>query len=304
MLTADNATADPGRRRRYRLGLSQKKALYGWLYISPWVAGMSLFVIYPLVHSFWLSFRQLDSVQGLRTSWVGIKNYSEALLSDVRFVSYVTAALRDCIIHTPLIIIFSLAMALLANQKLRGRGVFKWVFFLGVVIGTGPVVQNIFGQGVGQRTSILATPGIADFIMYSLGPQAANVVFDLFSTLSFVLWRSGVQILLFIAGLNGMPISLYEAARCDGISEWELLWKITLPMLSPILWLNVVYTIVDGFTDSFNPTLHYIRTLAFSGQLRMGYSAAMGWIYFTGIFVLLMVVLRISKRYTFYAGDR
>lgn len=288
----------------FRVGLEQRKALYGWLYISPWILGFLGFLAYPLVHSFWLSFRNLDSVQGLQTSWIGMKNYVEAFVIDVRFVPTLITTIRNCIIDTPLILIFSLGMAMLANQKLYGRGVFRWIFFLPVVIGSGIVIQQLFGQGVGWRTSVLSTRGVADAIMFGLGPDAANAVFNLLQRVTFVLWRTGVQILIFIAGLHGMPTTLYEAARCDGVSEWELFWKITLPMLSPIVWLNAVYTIVDGFTDVFNPMLSYIKGIAFSGQLRMGYAAALGWVYFLVIFLMIMLVLSISKRYTFYAGER
>jgi ABC-type sugar transport system permease subunit len=126
----------------------------------------------------------------------------------------------------------------------------------------------------------------------------------LLNRLLFVLWKTGVQMLIFLAGLNSVSPVLYEAARVDGATDWDRFWKVTLPLLSPVILVNLVYTIVDSFTDTFNQVLQYIQQTAFAGGFRLGYAAALGWIYFLIVFVILAVVVRITNRYVFYAGER
>jgi ABC-type sugar transport system permease subunit len=120
----------------------------------------------------------------------------------------------------------------------------------------------------------------------------------------FVLWRSGVQILIFIAGLKGIDPALYEAAKVDGASAWGQFWKVTLPMLSPVILVNIIYTIIDSFTDYFNLVLRYIRMVTFVTDLRIGYPSALGVIYFVLIFVLVILVFGFIGRFTFYRGER
>jgi len=137
-----------------------------------------------------------------------------------------------------------------------------------------------------------------------IGPDAAQGVEGLLNRLLFVLWRTGVQMLIFLAGLNAISPVLYEAARVDGATDWDRFWKVTLPLLSPVILVNLVYTLVDSFTDAFNDVLAYIQSTAFAGGFRLGYAAALGWIYFIIIFVILMVVVKGTNRYVFYAGER
>lgn len=299
-------------KQRFRVTLSQRRAMYGWLYISPWIVGFLAFMAYPLGYSFWLSFRQLESLAGLKSTWVGIKNYTDAFLVDTKFVPIFVTAFRDIVLDTPVILTFSLAVALLVHQKISGKGVFRVILFLPVIVGSGVVVGRLFEQGVGAKTSILATRGVADWILYSLGPEAADSIFALLQRLTLILWRSGVQILIFIAALHGLPVVLYDAGRCDGGSDWQLFWKITLPMITPILWLNVVYTVVDGLANVFNPMITYIYNKAFGvasvgaggGNYKLGYAASLGWIYLAEVFAVVLVFLVLSNRYSFYAGER
>jgi ABC-type sugar transport system permease subunit len=110
--------------------------------------------------------------------------------------------------------------------------------------------------------------------------------------------------LIFLAGLNSVSYVLYEAARVDGATDWDRFWKVTLPLLSPIILVNLVYTIVDTFTDPFNEVLTYIQQTAFAGGFRLGYAAALGWVYFAIVFLVLALVVKVTNRYVFYAGER
>lgn len=141
-------------------------------------------------------------------------------------------------------------------------------------------------------------------LLKTLGGTFATVVQDILGRITTVLWKSGVQIILFLAGLQGIPTSLYEASRCDGATEWENFWKITLPIVSPIILLNFIYTMVDSFTDSNNEIVSQLIGLFRKGGVRFSEGAAVGWIYFTFTFIICAIALVIMKRLTFNIGER
>jgi ABC-type sugar transport system permease subunit len=207
------------------------------------------------------------------------------------------------LLDVPIIMIFSLFSAILANQKIRGVIGFRAVFFLPLVIGSAQVIQQLFAQGVGGAV-LSQGVNVQELAYQYLGPDAATGIENLLNRLVFVLWRTGVQMLIFLAGLNAVSPVLYEAARVDGATDWDRFWKVTLPLLSPVILVNLVYTLVDSFTDPFNTVLDYVRQTAFAGGFRLGYAAALGWIYFVIVFAVLMIVVRLTNRYVFYAGER
>lgn len=281
---------------------SQRKMLEGYLFVLPWVIGFLVFLIFPLGRSLIISFAKMISVIGFKFKFIGIENYQRAFLMDIEFVPIFIAVARDTLINVPIILVFSLGIAYLINQKIPGKAVFKMVFFLPVVIASGPVIRLLLSQEVGTM-SILQKLDIGGFIYTYFDPIIAAPLIEIFNRIIFTLWRSGVQIILCLAGLQVISPSLYEAAKCDGANEWSIFWKITLPMLVPILELSAIYTIVDSFTDIFNPILGYIDTVGF-GRYHFGYAAALGWVYFVFIFAVLLTVLAIFRRYTFYAEKR
>lgn len=293
-----------------KLSLRQRRAVQGYLFISLWIIGFLTFQAWPFVQSFWLSFNTVDMMAGFSLQWVGLENYREAFFLDEQFVPTLLAVLRDMALDVPIILVFALFTAFLVNQPLKGRIFFRAVFFLPVVIASGEVLQQLYPQLADTGNTLgtesvsrggLDIPGLA--YMY-LPPNIAELLLNTLNRLTLILWRSGIQILLFLAGLQGISSSLYEAARCDGASDWEVFWKITLPMLSPIFLVNIIYSIVDSFTDRFNPMLNLIRNAAFTGQFKLGYAAALGWVYFLVIFLILLVVMLTSTKWVFYTGER
>ncbi len=291
-----------------RITLRTRQALSGYVFILPWLVGFLMFVAGPFLQSFQISFHTVDMMAGFKLKPVGFANYIEAFTIDERFVPTLLSTFQNTIIDTPLILVFSLFVAYLVNQKLRFTVLYKAVFFLPVVIASGLVVQQLFSQGATSLTNqemMIRTLDIPELVTFLIpNPRFARIILDILNRLTILLWRSGIQILLFLAGLQGISSTYYEAAKVDGASDWEVFWKITLPMLSPIILVNIIYTIVDGFTDVFNPMLNLIKNAAFTGQFRLGYAAALGWIYFILIFVLIAIVVWSSKRWVFYSGER
>ena len=302
-LDPSGAAAESTTRRGRRMSLTMQRTLEGYFFVAPWVLGFIVFMLWPLFQSFYLSFHELQATSLSDLKFRGIENYKEAFFIDARFLPYLNQTLQQNLLDVPVIMIFSLFSAILANQKIRGALAFRAVFFLPLVIGSALVIRQLFDQGVGGLV-LSRGVNIQELVFQYVGPDAAAGVENLLNRLLFVLWRTGVQMLIFLAGLNAISPVLYEAARVDGATDWDRFWKVTLPLLSPVILVNLVYTIVESFTDAFNAVLKYVQDTAFAGGFRLGYAAALGWIYFLIIFIILAVVIKIVNRYVFYAGER
>lgn len=291
--------------RPFRLTLRQRNAATGYMFISLWIIGMVIFFLVPLIQNAILSFTdaRMVTVRDASYSFVGLANYIEAFSVDIEFVPYLTQTFTNLVIDVPFILAFSLAVALLSVQKVPGSVVFRAIFFLPVVIGSAVVVGRMFDQ-LGNQLVLFRGQASQQFLYTFLGDSLPQFMYFLNRSV-FVLWRSGVQILIFIAGLKSIDPSLYEVAQVDGASPWGQFWKITLPMLSPVILINIVYTIIDSFTDYFNTVLRYIRVVTFqTSDMRLGYPSALGEIYFLLVFLMVVVIFLIVSRVTFYRGER
>lgn len=285
------------------LGLTGRRALWGCVFLTPWFVGMAVFALGPFIQSLVISFSEVNLFKGFSLEFVGPSHYREAFFVDARFVPLLLRTLADSVMDVPIILTFSLIAALLVNQRIRGLGFYRAVFFLPVVVVSGIVVELLLRQGVGD----IMYGGLASILFMLSRYLSDNTVMLIASFLSRILtslWRSGVQIVLFLAGLQGIAGYYYEAARVDGATDWEVFWKVTLPMLTPIILVNIIYTIVDSFTDVLNEMLFFIKDIGFAGNFRLGYAAALGWIYFVVIFLIIAVIALSSRRWVFYAGER
>ena len=288
-----------------RLTLKQRNAITGILFISIWVFGFLFFFFIPLIQNFQLSLTdaRLNTIREDTYQFIGIQNYIEAFTVDIEFVPYLVQTIQNLIIDVPFILAFSLAVALLVVRPGRWRVLFQAIFFLPVVIGSAIVIGRMFDQ-VGNSLVLFRGQTAQQFLYIYLGDRLPAFM-NFLNRSVFVLWRSGVQILIFIAGLKSIDPALYEAAEVDGANGWNSFWKITLPMLSPVILFNIVYTIIDSFTDYFNTVLRYIRVVTFqSSEMRMGYPSALGNIYFIIVFILVIIVFALVSRITFYRGER
>ena len=288
-----------------KLALRQQRRLWGAIFVSPWIVGTVVLLLWPLGRSLLLSFQRLTNVTNLQTEWVGIGNYVEAFVEDVTFQPALLSSVQDLIVNLPLTLVFSMTMALLVAKVRRGQTFLRAVFFLPVVIGSAGVITRMRQAGVEEEVVSVIQP-----LLSALGEASAEAggivgtIQAVVSRLTQITWHTGVQILLFIAGLNSAPPSLYEAAEVDGASGWESFWKITLPLLSPVILVASIYTIVDSFTDPANRVVSHISLVSIVRDLRLGYGAALGWLYFVFVFIAILLVLWASKRFVFYMGER
>jgi len=275
----------------------------GYIFLSPWIFATVFLLIYPVIYSLLLSFGKLKDVTSFNLTFVGIENYKEAFVIDDSFLDMLITTISDMLINTPMIIIFSLLVAILINRDIKGRGFFRLVFFLPVLLGTGYVMKELLGQNVQSGSMELARgmllpPNVQAYI----GETVTGYVNEFFNRITLIMWKSGVQIVLALSGLQGISESLYEASRIDGASEWEVFWKITLPMITPILLLNAVYTVIS-FAFEDNNLLNYIVRQAFS-ENKFEYSSAIGWIYFAIVLVLLGLIFMIINPFVKRMHDR
>ena len=202
----------------------------------------------------------------------------------VELVNYLTST----ILSVPIIVVFALIIAMMLNMNIKGKGFFRLIFFLPVIIVSGPILGMLNAEGAGSISAV-DVQAISGAIGSVLPPIIAEPISDLFSNMITTLWYSGVQILIFLSGLQKIDKSMYEAAKIDGGSGWECFWKITLPNLRSMILLNTIYTVVFISNNSENPIIVLIKESMFSGtkEKGYGYASAMAWLY--SLVVLLLV---------------
>ncbi|MFS0855660.1 MULTISPECIES: carbohydrate ABC transporter permease [Paenibacillus] len=276
----------------------------GLLFMLPWMIGFSVFVAIPIGWSMFMSLHKVAVVPGgFKYDWIGIQNYRDAFLKDNVFPIEMITYFQQMLLMVPIIVIFALLISLLLNQKFPGRFIYRALFFLPVIFATGQVLSELFTQGAGD-IPFLDQYNLEPLVKQYVGGEMAKMIMEVLGRVVLILWYSGVQILIFIAGFQTISPSIYEAVRIDGASPWDSFWKITLPASIPFISLNVLYTIIDLFTFPLNPVLKHIRDNMFKVDTGYGYASALAWIYFGFIFVLIAIVLGMFSRSMRQRGRR
>lgn len=274
-----------------RIKLKTKNSLVGLMFVSPWIIGFLIFSAFPFFYSLFLSFQEVKiTTEGIITEYVKLANYRYAFSVDAVFVEDLVSYIWRLLISVPIITVFSLIIALLLNRKVKFRGFFRTIFFLPVIISSGPVIQELIDQGA---TTIPALQAFEEFLRRSGDGVFISLFLFLTTNLIVLLWFSGVQILIFLAALQKLNRSVYEAAMVDGASGWETFWKITLPSLTPMIFVNVIYTIVNLSVFSLNPVINHIQVNMFKVETGFGYASSLSWIYFIVIALILLIVVGI-----------
>lgn len=288
--------------RPFKLSLKAQKSLLGLLFTLPFILGFGAFLAYPFFQSIVFSLSKLTIVStGYVLDFVGLENYRHALFVDPRFRQVFLETTVTMLTQIPVILIFSFFAANLLNQRFPGRTLARVIFFLPVVMGAEITLKMQQADYMQQAMSLSESGLIPLSILQSflvnlkLPLGFVNFIFEAVNAVPVIIRSSGIQILIFLAALQSIPKSLYEAAHMEGATSWEAFWKITFPLISPLLLVNVVYTIVDSFTAPDNVLLDLIQDTAWSGA-GFGVSTAMSWIYFIMIIVLLVLtMLFVSK---------
>ncbi|WP_127580014.1 carbohydrate ABC transporter permease [Paenibacillus koleovorans] len=276
---------------RGRLSATALRKIEGSLFIAPWIFGFFAFLAFPLGYSLYMSFHQVRiTVKSVVYTFIGFKNYKEILVSNGSLLyEDLLPFLRESAIMIPIILVFSLLVAILLNLKFPGRTLFRIIFFLPVIFSSGQIVQEFINQGEGSL-SVLESLNIDAYLQEYVPASWAEPIQKVMGSFVLILWYSGVQILIFLAGRQTLPASMYEASRIDGSGPWNTFWKLTLPGLVPYIFLNLMYTLVDLFTFPSNPIVSKVNTTNY------GSSSALAWIYFTIILVFVGAAILLYNR--------
>ena len=298
--------------------LDRRKSRSGWFFILPFLIGFVVIYLPMIYESIMMSFSEMEYVNGVQQSYfAGLSNYKEAIMtyttkSGQTFVEVLLSGLKSLAFDLPAILIFSLFMAVMLNQKAAGRGLFRAIFFIPVVLSTGIMesieAQNILSDtmsesiddGSGQSASNQLVSAMDFQVLFNsmkVGTGVVNYVVQAVNNIFNIVNRSGVQMLIFLAGLQSISPAIYESCKIDGATAWETFWKITFPMISPMILVNGVYTIIDSFTVASNPVMTFISTVYKEDDIL---SSAMAWIYFVIVILIVALIASVLSAFVFY----
>ncbi|GHU02344.1 lactose ABC transporter permease [Spirochaetia bacterium] len=296
------------------LTLEGKGAVAGYLFILPFLIGLLAFMLYPILQSLFMVFSEvkIDTARfKFSLTFTAFDNLHRVFFIDPEFNRLLVEEIGRMVLIVPAVIIFSLFVALILNQEFKGRGLVRAVFFLPVILSSGVMIglesnnsllssmakviqesNSMKSSITGVLENILVTDGAgSDFMAY---------IFNIVNQIYNIAMSSGIQIIIFLSALQTIPASMYEAAKIEGATAWECFWKITFPMVSSLIFVNVVYSVVDYFLRTDNEVMNKIRSTLMQ-RLEYGFSTAMAWVYFLLVIVIIgLVSALISKKVYYY----
>lgn len=295
--------------------LMKRKNRQGYFFVMPFIIGLAFVFVPTIAYSLIYSFSDVQiNFNDVSSAFVGWRNYTDAFMVDVNFRQILLDAIKGMLGDTLIILMFSFFIANVLNQKFLGRGLARTIFFLPVILATGIVasaeagnmLMNLYQASSNTGDAVASafnSGGMSSFFNLkemisssNISPKLTNGILYAISNTYSIVNSSGVQILIFISALQSINPSIFEAVKVEGATKWEEFWKITFPILTPMILVNIVYTVVDSFTNPKYRILEYIQSQAFDNN-RMGYSSALSWIFFVVILVVMGVMWgTISKR--------
>lgn len=293
---------------KIRITRRRREYAMGYLFISLWFIGLLLLMLYPIMYSFYLSFTRSTynaTLGGISSTFIGFENYLNIFKNQTLMPKFSNYLIKISL-SVPLIVIFSLIIAMLINQPIKGKGIFRTIFFLPVIIASGPIIQELTLQNATTLPSFEQSQALT-FLMENLGSWIANPLEALLNSLLLILWYAGVPILIFLAGLQKTDQTIYEAASIDGAGPWERFWKITLPSIKPLISVAIIFVVVsmslyvDETSVLYDARLHMLGTTI--NPQGYGFAAAISWIYLLfmlivmGVYIGLLQIKRRVKRW-------
>ena len=302
------------RNKRRHLSPMDRSNRFGWIFCLPFILGMVFIFADVIVDSLKFGFSNIEmGNSGYSLSFVGFEHFKFALTVDADFIPSLVNSVLSFVGNVPITVLFSIFIATMLNQNMKGRTVFRALFFVPVVLVTGIATmaesgnlvmesyQSMSGVNSGAGTTYALDISNLQNMLANLnaGEGIVNYVVNLVNNIYNVVNQSGVQIILFLAGLQSISPAIYEAAHIEGAKGWEIFWKITLPMISPIVLVNCLYTAIDIFTSTTNPIMSLITSAA-NSSYDYGTASAMAWLYFLVVCVFLVLISLLGKRFVFH----
>lgn len=299
-------------KRKQRLVANRNR--YGYVFVAPFIIGFLLFVLLPIIQSLIFSVSNINvTMDGYKLDFAGLGSYKRALLVDANIRRLVANALIQTFSELPVILAFSFFAALLLKDKFRGRNIIRAIFFLPVIMASGVIISMDSGNATlnammhrntadlvnGVAASVSANKLILSVFSSAIPPTVLDFLGRAIDGIYDIIMSSGLQIIIFIGGLNTIPSSIFEASNMEGASAWENFWKITFPMMGPYLLLNTIYTVIDSFTNVKNALIITIQNYLLSFS-EFSFASAIFWIYFAFIFIAVGLLLKIISKRVFY----
>ena len=312
-MSTTSATFGAQTARRRSSPLTRRKAIEGYLYISPFLLGFLIFTAYPLLASLYLSFTSYNILS--EPGWVGLENYQRAFTQDNQFWASLGRTFRYALLVVPLGIVASLLAAMLLNQGFRGTAFFRTLFFLPSIT---PVIASVLIWLWLLQPSI----GVVNYLLSLVGipgpPWVQSTTWAVPSLVILSLWNTagGSRMIVFLAGLQGVPQELYEASHIDGANRLQRFWNVTVPMISPTIFFNLIISVIGAlsvFSVAYIGTqggpayatyfyVYHLYVTAFQFS-QMGYASALAWIFLVIVLALTWLQFSAQKRWVYYAGD-
>ncbi|SEP93139.1 ABC-type sugar transport system, permease component [Butyrivibrio sp. TB] len=292
-------------------GLQKRKAIAGYLFISPFIIGFLAFMVKPLLQSLHMSFSEVSLGSGNFTlTFNKLENLKYAFRVDPEYTRLLVEELGRMVVYSLAIIVFSFFVALILNQKFKGRALVRAIFFLPVILSSGVILgletnnqlmATLAAQIEDTTSGVSITAALEEILRTSgVGVRAFEKVFEVIDNIYDVAIASGIQIIIFLSGLQTISSSMYEAADIEGCTKWESLWKITFPMISSMFLVNWIYTVVDFCMRSDNEVIKKIQAVMID-QMQYGRASAMSWVYFIVVLAFIGISsFLISKEVYYY----
>lgn len=310
-VTKAPASSKPPKARK-TLSLERKKSLFGYVFVAPLLVGLIAIYIPVLVQSFLYSFTSNAGRYGEPNQYVGWENYKNALFVENDFLKTVYSSTVALLPQIVIILLFAFFMANILNQDFHGRSLARVIFFIPVVLSTGIVtyfdnlssMTDIYQGGekldVGTSTSIFNFQEMEGLLLSVLGSSGlTSVITGAIDSLYTVITSSGVQMLIFLSGLQSISVNMYEAAKVEGATGWEVFWKISFPMISPLILVNLIYTVIDLFTSMNNQTISFIAKY-YENVSTYSLATAFSWMYTGVLLVFVGIVFLLVKKLIVY----
>jgi len=296
-------------KNRKLITMQQRRARTGYLFILPFIIGFVLFMARPMIQSLIMSFNDITLVpgKGYSMSWMGLDNYHTAVAVDPYYNERLLTEIGRMATNTIATLVLSFVIAVILNQDFKGRTLARAIFFLPVILSSGvlPGIEKqneFYDMMAGVAASVEGSAGVnisgalQDLLSVSgVGSGVFDVIFQMIDAIYDIVMASGIQIIVFLSGLQAISPSLYEAADVEGCTAWESFWKITFPMVSPLLLVNCIYTIVDFFMKNDNRVMERISEVMYK-DANFGVASAMSWIYFGVALAFILISSFIISR--------
>ena len=298
--------------KRSKMTLARRHKIAGILFSLPFITGFLLFFLAPLIRSIYYSFTQISISGGASAAeLIGWENYYRLFFVLPTYKQIIVRSLQDFVMIFPAILLYSLFIAVVLNAKFRGRIFFRVIFFIPIILNSGFILFNmndsllsgmmgmLNGETARASAGVNLTESVMQFLPVSDG-AFVTLVKSYVGKITTIINSSGIQILIYLAGLQTISPSIYEASNIEGASAWDNVWKITFPIMSPYLLVNAVYTVIDQLAGQGNSVILAVRDIIFGGYNALGLASALSWAYIIIILVVLAIVFFVINRFVFY----